>query len=88
MKRILLGAALLGLAGCSAEQTTVKVEEPAQQGSPERVFTVILKGSMSSGKDIHVSEIDGCEYLANTVHSGIALAHKGNCKYCLERGKK
>lgn len=86
MRRFMIGMVLLGLTGCFAEQTTVKVVEPEKVNS-EKVWQVTLSGSMAE-KDIHVIEIDDCEYLANTVHSGIALAHKGNCKYCLERGKK
>ena len=88
MKRILFGMALLGLAGCDAEQTTVKVAEPAAEAKvPDKVWNVQLQGSAMS-KGIHLVEIDGCEYLANTVDGGIALAHKGNCKYCLERSEK
>lgn len=36
----------------------------------------------------HVVVVDSCEYICTTrVHSGY-MAHKGNCKYCLERNKK
>lgn len=32
-----------------------------------------------------VTVIDSCEYICT---SSYKLAHKGNCKYCLERNKK
>jgi hypothetical protein len=37
-----------------------------------------------------IQEIDGCEYILvnGRVNSEPALAHKGNCKYCLERNKQ
>ena len=34
--------------------------------------------------DYDVIVIDDCEYLK----TGTTLAHKGNCKYCVERHKK
>ena len=36
------------------------------------------------GPEYKVRVIDGCEYL---VEYG-RMAHKGNCKYCIERAKK
>ena len=33
-------------------------------------------------------EHDSCEYVIFEYDRGIGLAHKGNCKFCLERSKK
>ena len=44
------------------------------------------KGGSVDGFDIVI--VDSCEYISgNYAHGGI-MAHKGNCKFCVERNKK
>ena len=44
------------------------------------------KGGSVDGFDIVI--VDSCEYIISTYAHGGIMAHKGNCKYCLERSKK
>ena len=44
------------------------------------------KGGSIDGYDIVI--VDSCEYIISTYAHGGVMAHKGNCKYCLERSKK
>lgn len=37
--------------------------------------------------NIRIVEIDGCEYVLSDVYGGDDICHKGNCKYCIERGQ-
>ena len=37
---------------------------------------------------VEVIEIDSCEYVRIHTPTGDGLAHKGNCKYCVERDNK
>lgn len=32
--------------------------------------------------------IDSCEYIIRSYYKGGIMAHKGNCKFCLERNRK
>lgn len=45
-----------------------------------------------NGVNLHVVEIDSCEYLIGNMVCGYQgygyLTHKGNCKYCAERRKR
>lgn len=37
--------------------------------------------------DLHLYEIDSCEYIGSMKYQNEMLTHKGNCKYCLQRNK-
>lgn len=75
---LMITTAALAISGCASESLKVT-------GSPEKgVYLVELPGIVGSYR-VRVVEIDGCEYLMNTVHNGLDLTHKGNCKFCLER---
>ena len=39
------------------------------------------------GGKIKIIEVDSCEYLFYESGHRMAIAHKGNCKYCTERAK-
>ena len=41
-----------------------------------------------SGRRVRIIEVDNCEYLYYKGGQQMGLAHKGNCKYCIERSKK
>ena len=36
----------------------------------------------------NIITVDSCEYIVRSYYKGGVMAHKGNCKYCLERNKK
>ena len=40
------------------------------------------------GSRIKVIEVDNCEYLFYESGYQMAIAHKGNCKYCTKRANK
>lgn len=44
----------------------------------------------SSMNEYEIEIIDACEYVKkfHTSHTGYTFAHKGNCKYCMERNKQ
>lgn len=69
---------VLAISGCANE--SLKVTDSQEKG----IYLIDLPGVIGS-YEIRIVEIDGCEYLVNPVHRGIGLAHKGNCKFCLER---
>lgn len=82
MKKInlyLIAAALFTLAGCD-DNRNFKPENKkiGRYETPSRTKTV-------AG---YVIEMDGCEYLTGTYYESRWVAHKGNCKFCLERAKQ
>lgn len=40
------------------------------------------------GSSFKIIELDSCEYFFYVRGNKMALAHKGNCKFCAERSKK
>ena len=42
----------------------------------------------NEGDAIHIMVIDSCEYIYMTKGYRGYMAHKGNCKFCLERQRK
>jgi len=40
------------------------------------------------GDRIKIIELDSCEYMFYEGGHRMAIAHKGNCKFCAERNKK
>lgn len=80
---LMLIVMVIGLVSCDCDnasynQTQVKKNE----NTGEVTYTI-------RGVELHVVEIDGCEYLIGIGQAGYAgygfLTHKGNCKYCEER---
>jgi hypothetical protein len=55
------------------------VEPNVKQTTPQ--YTI------ATGAKIKIIEIDSCEYIFYEGACGMAIAHKGNCKYCTERVK-
>lgn len=64
---------LLLLALLATIMVGCKDEEGRNYATDERNYTY------------EVTVIDSCEYICTSYYK---LAHKGNCKYCLERNKK
>ena len=73
MKKILLFVVILMvMCGCVFKEPSVRRVE----------VDTTYNGKLPTGMRVLV--IDSCEYID---HTG-GLAHKGNCKYCEERGKR
>jgi glucose uptake protein GlcU len=63
---------IVGVVACETKNVTVESTE-----------TVI------SGKTIRTYTIDSCEYVGYVINSNAdILAHKGNCRFCIERSKQ
>lgn len=84
MIRTLVLLSVVLLMGCTNESTVIK-RGPTQ---PQQVndIEVRLKGHVGAYKVVEF-EYEGCEYVAFNQGSGLAVAHKGNCKYCQQRNK-
>lgn len=56
--------------------------------SCKKVDDTNVTGSITSaGRQYHIIELDGCEYIEydngySGASNGYAITHKGNCKYC------
>jgi hypothetical protein len=70
-----LFALVLFLVGCGGH--------PANEIKDNNLY---LKGGRTS-YEVRVMEYDGCEYLVIGAGNNLTVAHKGNCKHCLERSK-
>lgn len=71
----------------------------AQKTALKEVDYKVLKARGSHGRDLVIDsyirtiEYDRCEYLIyvdrnNAYSRGVGMTHKGNCRYCKERGIK
>lgn len=49
--------------------------------------TLYLDGTIDQYK-VREFEYDGCQYIAFGSGNHFAVSHKGNCKYCAQRGSK
>jgi hypothetical protein len=77
MKR-LLGIALVSTMCFGCAYSTTRVNEKNN---------LEIEGHMNS-YIVREFEYDGCQYISVGSGDVMAIAHKGNCKYCQERGKK
>jgi len=83
--RILMILAFLLLTSCD-ESTPLSPSVALPQGKG-----YVVNHDYGAHRDIEVEtiEIDGCEYLMYNVGSSMGLlTHKGNCRFCRERGAK
>lgn len=79
MRAIILLAAL-ALTGCEAKETRVRV---ATENSTQELELKGVPGSYP----VREFEYGGCEYIAFGGGQSLTVTHKGNCKYCANRGK-
>lgn len=43
--------------------------------------------TIDSRNNLHIYEIDSCEYIGSMAYQNTMLTHKGNCKFCKNRNK-
>ena len=39
-------------------------------------------------RNAYITDIDSCEYVLQDSYHGLAITHKGNCRFCKERRQK
>jgi len=95
---IIIGIALFNIISVSSctdsdEIVIKKTEYDKLVGTPKPEYPKLLPTpnytlENYSLRELQVITIDGCEYILGSTgsyHGGIALAHKGNCKFCEQR---
>lgn len=80
---LMLIAMAISLVSCDCDNTSYNQTQVKENENTGEVTYIIR------GVELHVVEIDGCEYLIGhryiTDGSEGYITHKGNCKYCEER---
>lgn len=76
---------LILMVGCTPKAVAPPVEVPP--GIVLSEVKATLPRSTNDAGDLREFEYDGCQYIILGSWRCQAIAHKGNCKYCLERQK-
>lgn len=94
MKNVIIAVLVLILLACCEKKTSGPAEaEPAPSTPSLRQTTVsqTTAGMFPIPASYSIVLIEGCEYVVvSRSESGskeIAICHKGNCAYCMQRGK-
>lgn len=89
MKKIFILSILFAMISCSKQLDTNVYHEVERTNDVYKVNVISISDYPTN---LHVVEIDSCEYLIGSRYEtskGFGyLSHKGNCKYCAERRKR
>lgn len=76
------------IGACNITPTSPTPNTVSEKEIKPKIFKINPISNMDYLNTLQLIEIDSCEYLYGNWGSSTVLAHKGNCKYCIERTKK